>query len=252
MLPSEVLHRLKLEYTDSFGCITEKQSQDYDGGDSAHRFGITVTCLKLLDEEALADNLYRTSMNKYEVSPGVFCRHPDSDKWYSDPRNLSRDQLSMLVLAMLSMNDTKRMSDTLDRLKERNYLMQNKYPNFTDPRVEVVKPKFPDVPTPSFIACFYPKFHKFTDWFFILDILFAAYDDMKCKRNGTRTDYWTMLVMQMCMATWTSPARNLPLKLASRLIGAFDYKGAIRDVFGPRWASPPLYELIIPVCERYL
>lgn len=116
-----------LSYRDMWGLIVQK---DKDGGDCSQRTGLYYSLLKLAgivltDRFEPIEEGYEHDMQMLEVSPGVFHRHPDPWKWYSDPNNFSRDQQVVLMGAMIMMNDERRLEDIINRLKERKYFHQN-------------------------------------------------------------------------------------------------------------------------------
>src|SRR5437868_12480104 len=96
-------------YIDSYAVIVQK---DMDGGDSLHREGMyafgkklsekiryepdthqVYVEKKLLRRPAAEDDI----MNQFEVEPGIYVRHPDRAKWYSNLDTTSRDQLLPVI-----------------------------------------------------------------------------------------------------------------------------------------------------------
>lgn len=75
-------------YIDKFNMIVMR---DGDGGDSAASTGRDAFLRFALELPHDLPN-FGDRMVKHQVSPGVYRRHPDPDKWYSDPTNFSRDQ----------------------------------------------------------------------------------------------------------------------------------------------------------------
>lgn len=91
------------DYIDSFGMIVNKF--DHDGGDScAHGCAIIYSIL-LVDTLSASfkamclgiDPTFYVSKLDSKENPGRYCRHPDPNKWYSNPDTLSRDQLTPLL-----------------------------------------------------------------------------------------------------------------------------------------------------------
>lgn len=134
-----------------------------DGGDSCHRMYTSFLrirlqyLLKLTDKVSEPFNKTASpakSQCLLEISPGIYIRNPDPTKWYSDPRNFSRDQMTPVICwhALMSSSPTPVFArdarkDQLELLKaclKRGMFSQNIYPNWVDPRTEQVKAKTPD------------------------------------------------------------------------------------------------------------
>lgn len=71
-------------YLDEYGLIVQR---DKDGGDAVYRNAL----YSVLASDIKHWNLTRS---RCEVAPGIWVRHPDKTKWYSDPSNCSRDQVA--------------------------------------------------------------------------------------------------------------------------------------------------------------
>lgn len=87
------------------------QPTDGDGGDSCQRMGFYHAGLVMrAKKEPMIIHKYPYSRKEhYEYAliqlqhsskKGIYCRHPDPEKWYSDFDRLSRDQATPMVIAM--------------------------------------------------------------------------------------------------------------------------------------------------------
>lgn len=135
-----------------------------DGGDSCHRMYTSFLRLRLLSLLGLLPDGVPAPFNQtadpaktqslLEVEPGIYIRNPDPTKWYSDPRNTSRDQLTPVICFHALMADSptpvfakqarKYQWSLLKACLKRKMFAQNIYPNWVDPRTEPVKAKTPD------------------------------------------------------------------------------------------------------------
>jgi hypothetical protein len=88
------------------------------------------------------------------------------------------------------------------------------------------------------------------DSFKFLDVYFAKLDDDKSKLKGGRTDYYTMLVMDIIASRYVQD--TFVMKAVAKLLSKYDYKGAIKHIFRPDYDDPPLDTLILPLAERYI
>lgn len=95
------------DFKDTWGLIVQ---EDSDGGDSLQRNSHYFILLRLagVPKDQLKEH-YRQIMNQFEIKFGIYRRHPDPDKWYSDTRNTSRDQISIAIQSMVMMSDWKRL-----------------------------------------------------------------------------------------------------------------------------------------------
>lgn len=140
-------------YLDHLGLIVQK---DFDGGDSLHRAG----SFELVHSIAARKNIqvihraghslptpWLTAQRLYEVCPGLYVRHPDKGKWYSNPDTTSRDQLVPAIIA-LGMSGMRRELWRLEwQIIKRGLFAQNIYRNWDDPLTQ--KRKLPD----TFLFC---------------------------------------------------------------------------------------------------
>lgn len=253
-------------FIDKFGLIAQKDTSGADGGDSTHRFGVMMVCLKLLKmkywvtNDRVLDDYYSFAMNQYEDGFGsnTYRRHPDPDKWYSNPLNFSRDQTAMLLNAMLIMNDKRRIDGLAKELIKRGGLHKNAYPNYAYPNTPEYKRKFPDIATPNQLAAILRSFRsKFLypiicvlDLFKLGDVVLARRDDEESKKKGKRTDYYTMLLTDLIVARATQD--TFVARLAAKLLKKDDYMGAISWVFGSQFDDPPIHKLLKPLADKYI
>jgi len=136
-----------------------------DGGDSCHRMYTSFLRLRLLayplqlidSVPAPFDGTATPGKAQHLLEPnqdGIYIRHPDPTRWYSDPRNHSRDQITPVLCFHTVMADspTPMIADHARKLQlrllkqmiKRKMFAQNIYPNWVDPRTEEVKKKTPD------------------------------------------------------------------------------------------------------------
>lgn len=246
-------------YLDKFGLLTQNAATNQDGGDSTHRFAVTYAMLKVLGHPTWVDGItpideyYDKAMDAYEVTPGVFHRHPDIDKWYSATNNFSRDQMTMIENAVIMAKDVGEAHAIIDNMVERHGFHQNIMRNYDEPGK-----KTPDITTPSEIAALIRgSDNKILsplllglDCFYLVDIALAVYDDYLSKKKGGRTDAYTMLLTNIIVAKqkfWTPM-----LWVAGKALGLVDYKGAIEFIFRPESNDPPIDKLILAAAEKEL
>lgn len=137
-----------------------------DGGDTCHRMYTThirlylLRYLKVFHDKFLAKAVTEQIANiivtqtLLEDKPGIYIRHPDLSKWYSDPRNVSRDQLVPVIcwhalsykIGGIGISSWARenQAELLKACIKRYMFAQNIYPNWVDPRTTEVKKKTPD------------------------------------------------------------------------------------------------------------
>lgn len=248
-------------FIDKFGLVAQKDTAGADGGDSAHRFGLTYSCLKLLNLPFFGtdlDTYYDKAIEQYKVTDELYTRHPDKDKWYSNPKNFSRDQTTMLFKAMLMRGDSGRLRGIFVGILKRFGFHHNVYPNYAKPNDPEYKWKIPDTLTPSEIAdalrsyrsvWLYPVI-SFLDLFKLVDVYLAERDDEISKKKGKRTDYFVMLCMDVAVSRAVQD--TFVMRMVAKRLAKTDYKSSIQWIFSPMWDDPPIDKLLIPVCERYI
>jgi len=121
-------------YIDAYSVIVQK---DMDGGDTLHREGMYAFGKKLL-YDASDNKIYITmpsplrrpasdedAMDKFEVEPGIYVRHPDPTKWYSNPDTTSRDQLFPVIAYCAAYEDYPRLWRLFKSTAKRGFFAQN-------------------------------------------------------------------------------------------------------------------------------
>jgi len=116
-------------HTDEYGLIVQK---DLDGGDTAQREGFVWTGLWFREhilKDPWPDKLpisFEEAIDLLEINKsGLFRRHPNPTKWWSDPAEFSRDQQTPIVAAMGLWG----LQAPLDRLWEKTIERGNKCQN---------------------------------------------------------------------------------------------------------------------------
>src|SRR5581483_9102890 len=102
-------------YVDAYAIIAQ---HDGDVGDSLHREGMYAFGKWLRYDEG--DHTLTISsdperwdpgkiMDKFEVQPGIYVRHPDPTRWSSNPETTSRDQLIPVIAYCAAYQDYARL-----------------------------------------------------------------------------------------------------------------------------------------------
>ena len=118
-------------YVDSYALIVQR---DGDGGDTLQREGMYAfgkwlrynqagNTVVIADEPARRDPA--AVMDKLEVKPGIFVRHPDPNKWYSNPATTSRDQLVPVFAYCAAYEDYPRLWRLFKAAVKRGFFAQN-------------------------------------------------------------------------------------------------------------------------------
>ena len=133
-----------LDYTDRFGMLTQRSG---DGGDSCfqtmhYSFGKFL----INDKDVVKFNYWLSRLRK---DNGVFVRHPDPTKWYSNPLNFSRDQTRALVFAMGAYGVEDQLKYNLLNLVKNFGFYPNKYPNYVLSTDSGYTAKTPDFASPE-------------------------------------------------------------------------------------------------------
>lgn len=120
-------------YIDAYAVIVQK---DMDGGDTLHREGMYAFGKKLRYSQ-LENKVYLEVspvrrpasageiMDKFEVAPGIYVRHPDPSKWYSNPETTSRDQLIPVIAYCAAYEDYPRLWRLFKAVAQRGMFAQN-------------------------------------------------------------------------------------------------------------------------------
>lgn len=119
-------------YIDAYSIIVQK---DMDGGDSLQREGMYAFGKKLRYDESQG-KIFITPpssrriatvdvMDTFEVQPGIYVRHPDPTKWYSNPDTTSRDQLFPVIAYCAAYEDYPRLWRLFKATAQRGFFAQN-------------------------------------------------------------------------------------------------------------------------------
>lgn len=118
-------------YVDAYALIVQR---DGDGGDSLQREGMYAfgkwlrynsdNNTVLISEPPERQNAERI-LDKFEVEPGIYVRHPDPHKWYSNPDTTSRDQLVPLIAYCGAYRDHQRLWRLFKAFAGRGFFSQN-------------------------------------------------------------------------------------------------------------------------------
>lgn len=183
-----------------------------DGGDTCHRMYTVFLRTAILQKMGAygtndaAMQLMHAIMppagtqRLLEVQPGIYVRNPDPNRWYSDPRNTSRDQLTPVICYHSIDGDRENQWELLKACLKRGMFAQNIYPNWVDPRTEPVKWKMPDLINPDLWAIFARTWIKslwaplalpfiiLGDFFMVLSALFKCFAPVT--KDGTLELRW--------------------------------------------------------------
>lgn len=118
-------------YIDAYALISQ---QDGDAGDSLHREGMYAFGKFLLYDRknnTVAINEIPARRNpaqiidKFEVQPGIYVRHPNPTRWFSNPDTTSRDQLIPVIAYCGAYRDYSRLWRLFKAVAERGFFAQN-------------------------------------------------------------------------------------------------------------------------------
>ncbi|MGE0528435.1 MAG: hypothetical protein AB7P49_15300, partial [Bdellovibrionales bacterium] len=116
---------------DAYAVIVQ---QDGDGGDTLHREGMyafgkwlryTSETNTLLVEEIPQRRDPASILDKFEVRPGTYVRHPDPTSWVSNPETTSRDQLIPVIAYCAAYADYPRLWRLFKAVAKRGFFAQN-------------------------------------------------------------------------------------------------------------------------------
>lgn len=214
--------------------------KDLDQGDTTQRIGtyVTLTYLSGGDQyyregEWLVDG-FKRDLNILRSSPGRYRRSSDPKQAGHDPRRLSRDQKSILMLAMAALCLRSELlaafTDQLKRLGFHQNIKQWESQDFN----------FPDLMHPQEIAVLI----RGMNWWLlypvlcILDLTFVL--DLYFRKNGL-WDIDNMLCQQLMFANWRM---KTPLGLiAWHFYKKTDFKSRIKHYHTYTNGIEPLWEL---------
>lgn len=237
------LEWLKCEYIDSWGQVVQ---HDGDGGDSAYRTALAVFLLSVLDNEIEARELWTTFKFNCEISPGLWIRHPDPTKWYSNPNNFSRDQMAKVELAAFAMKDNYAATCIITRMNQRNFFHQNTHKGTGCEGDDCIKmPDFSGVGE----AHNFLRFQKSSLLSWILD--FRFFGELIFRRFQS-WDYDSLLLADLIYSRVREPS---PISwIAGKIYKhTTDWKQKIRNNYSRfKNGVEPLGELYIIAGEKYL
>lgn len=218
---------------------------DGDGGDAAYRTALYIFLCSLDPSTRSLACKYKISLcQACIVSPGIFIRHPDKSKWWSNPRNFSRDQAAKFILAMASVNWKVIIRGWLLRMNDRNWFHQNDQDGVTG------KPKFPDIILPGEIANLirgldlknYKWLLQFIDLRFFIDLL---------ARKRQTWDYDSLMACDLIYAQIKYP--TIASRIVSKLYLKTDFRERLRENYAYKNNGiEPLGELYIQAADKYL
>jgi len=130
----EYYQQVVSNYRDNFGLIVQEGK---DGGDAAHRIGTFYFGMYLIfkDNKVILKKVkkdFEKELSKIKVDKGVYVRHPDKTKWYSNPRNFSRDQTFPIVLALGVFDEKEELIANLDNLVKSGSFYPNDLKNWSN------------------------------------------------------------------------------------------------------------------------
>lgn len=274
------IEEIKKDYTDKFGLVVQN---DHDGGDSLQRSATYLNLRHFADVDPYGLNIpiYREMIKQFEVKPGVYVRHPNKDKWYSNPNNCSRDQMAIAVLSMGLYKDTQALNRVMFSLIKRFGFFQNHHmgtgvptrndvefklnqsglfrilPNFIkNPiinfKTKIAPYRFPDILSPLFVSSVIRAYGNFLGYpiLVLLDLFMLA--DVIHFRKLNLWDADNMLAQNVMYANELMP--TFVSRLAKRLYAKTDYKFQLANYHCKPLESgitncKPLGELYVEVCK---
>lgn len=216
--------------------------KDLDQGDSCQRvstfyFLASIAGLERDYHGLILDFGFLDYIKRLRLAPGIYRRSTDPNYWGSNPDNLSRDQHSILMLAMAQMGFKAALSETFWSIIKRFGFHQN-----THEGTDGNKKKIPDFLTPAEIAVFirgtqckwlYPILWPL-DLCFFLDLYFR-------KRN--KWDYDNLLCQQLLYAVTTQSTYFS--KKAFHKYMKTDFLDCIRNYYFCQNGIEPMFELFL-------
>ena len=105
MTIQEIIKNIE-SYRDSFGLIAQK---DGDGGDTLNKTSFYYSCLAVLNYQEEAWLERDLNIITKGLPEGRYRRHPDLTRWYSNPDNVTRDQMAPTEAALVLYNNTPKL-----------------------------------------------------------------------------------------------------------------------------------------------
>jgi hypothetical protein len=244
--------------------------RDGDGGDCAQRIGM-ITFGRFLNRDG---NIYQLNqwLSKITMDDGQFVRHPDPTKWYSNPKNFSRDQTRSLVMAMGAYGLKDQLKANLVQLIKSFGFYPNIYPNYVSPGDSGYVKKVPDIASPEHYAEYIRAFYASGDKRMLalypvvllgdcFKLLGALIDVFYTDKDLTRTDDVNSIMSHLQALRWMpTPLSWLARKIYTK------YRPLVYNdeniVHGPESALygyffndpngiQPIYYIYKPLMEKY-
>ncbi len=138
----EILERNKS--FDKFGLFNKSG----DGGDSLYFFGNSEAMRGLCEEPKPASFEFMLQRYVFGID---YVRHPDPSMWYSNPLNVSCDQLNAVINGALANQSKKTMLHIAKGFIKRYGFAPNIYPNWCKKGDKDYQKKIPDLIRPAMI-----------------------------------------------------------------------------------------------------
>lgn len=255
MSPTEALQVIGRDFTDEYGTIV---MADRDGGDSLHKFSLTMSAIKMLDlhNDYLGRPFkegYATTMAQYEVAPGQLVRHPKAP--WNNPTDSSmpttRDQVDPAFQLMDLIGDKERAVRVANDFIARGY----RFPSGDIASPEHIKHMLDATEQGTIYSDLFGDLFLLGDS--LIRVALSAYDS-----DATSDDIPHIFNLVKArkyhpgflngLAKWVYKFRfNAGPKNGPRLEG-FGPSTAMLHYFRPDTGSPPIAELWLPLIEEYL
>lgn len=240
------------DYTENTGLLVQK---DGDGGDSSYMTAL-ASGLLLLDRKApAADYYFKSLVDRCNVKKGIWVRHPNKTKWYSNPNNLARDSMQTIMWCMAifairfnSLYAREILKDAWIKKMLRFGFHQNIHIGCDVPH-GTSGYKIPDITSPEEIS----QMIRGMRFWFLYPLLLVL-------------DFSLLFNVLFCRSKWDADsllAKNIiianikyvtPVGYLSKLIyRKTDYKSKIKNYYYKTGNSiEPLGDLYIQVCNKFI
>lgn len=205
-----------INYIGYGGALSQK---DLDQGDSSQRDGHFFALAGLLK---VAQDFMGRPLGQgwsevallHEAAIGLYRRSPNPNYWGYNPNNFSRDQHSVLRLAMAVMGDTKRLKESTIAMIKRFGFHQNTHKGIDDPNN---KWKIPDIMTPMEWAVIIRGLNLWYLYPVLLLLDATLFIDLALRKNDN-WDQDNMLALNMLYSykKYRTPCSHLAMKLYKR------------------------------------
>lgn len=195
---------------------------DGDGGDSLNRIGCYGVCSQ---NYTLADEMLAS--NSAHLPPGRYCRNPKPGAWFSNPNNVTRDQM-LPVEAYWAVSGNIAAARQHLKLRLKRALLHFSHENDGyDSGLPLVR-KMPDVPSPVEICVILRAASIFKPLLHILDI--ALIIDVTIMRNlNERNKYDLDNQLLPCILACKEIYPTYLSKLAAKLYSKTDAASRLKD-----------------------